>query len=245
MRSLLLLSVLALFPSTVTAADTKDASRMSAQESYELGMRYMKRGYTTKALEQLNRVRTYFRDDPYALKAEIAIADAHFERNEFDAARMAYEDFQRAHPRSADMDRVVYKLGLSQLRKAPTVASRDQTWTATAVRTLSSFLTRFPNSPLRPEVEKDLAKARARLARKELVIGAFYYKKQSWNAAIGRLAPMVAQYPDSPDRAEALGRLGIAYAMTERKDEAKATLVTLRQEAPASPWALRLAAVAE
>ncbi len=229
-------------PSAMPARKARGRDAMSAQESYELGMRYLKRGYFQKAIEQLNRVRTYFRDDPYALKAELAIADVHYQRNEFDAARIAYEDFARAHPRSPDMDQVVYKLGLCQLRKAPTVASRDQTWTINAVRTLSGFESRFPQSALLPDVREQLAKARARLARKELVIAAFYYKKGSWSAAIGRLEPMLAQYPASPDRPEALGRLGIAYANAGRTDDARRTLETLRSEAPASPWVLRLAA---
>jgi outer membrane protein assembly factor BamD len=216
------------------------SERLSAEESYNLGMRYLKRGYYQKALEQLNRVRTYFRDDPYALKAELAIAEVHFERNEFDAARMAYEDYARAHPRSPDLDRVIYRLGLCQMRKAPTVASRDQTWTINAVRTLSGFEARFPNSELKGEVEKELRKARARLARKELVIGTFYFKRGSWKAAVGRLEPMLEQYPQSPDRPEALGRLGIAQAKLGSADLARATLEKLKAEAPSSPWVLRL-----
>jgi outer membrane protein assembly factor BamD len=218
------------------------AERLSAEESYNLGMKYLKRGYYQKALEQLNRVRTYYRDDPYALKAELAIAEVHFERNEFDAARTAYEDYARAHPRSPDMDRVIYRLGLCQMRKAPTVASRDQTWTVNAVRTLSGFEARFPASTLKGEVEKELRKARARLARKELVIGAYYYKRGSWKAAIGRLAPMLEKYPQSPDRPEALGRLGIAQAKLGNGEAARSTLEKLKAEAPSSPWVLRLSA---
>ena len=140
---------------------------MSAEAAYALGMRYLERGYYTKALEQLNRVRTYYRDDHHALKAELAIADVHFRKNEFDAARMAYEDFARAHPRYAGMDEVVYKLGLTWARKAPTVAARDQTNTAQALKVWANFETRFPTSERLPEVKTALAKAKARLARKD------------------------------------------------------------------------------
>jgi len=122
---------------------------MSAQEAYELGLRYLKNGSYTKALEQLNRVRTYYRDDPYALKAELAIADVQFKKNEWDSARVAYDEFQRAHPRYRDLDYVVYRLGLTLYRKAPTVAARDQTWTRQAVDTWTRFGARFPESDWR------------------------------------------------------------------------------------------------
>ena len=81
--------------------------RMSAEDAYSLGLRYLKRGYYQKALEQFQRVRTYFRDDPYALKAELAIADLHFKKNEWDSARLAYEDFMRAHPRYKDLRSII------------------------------------------------------------------------------------------------------------------------------------------
>ena len=63
--------------------------QLTVQDMYELGLRYMKRGYYVKALEQFNRVRNYHRDDPYAVKAELAIADVYYQKNEWDQARLA------------------------------------------------------------------------------------------------------------------------------------------------------------
>ena len=99
---LALVAVLALGLRSAPAAAA--GSRLTAQQTYELGERFARRGVTNKALEQFNRVRTYFRDDPYALKAELAIAELHYKKQEWDAARLAYEDFLRAHPRYVDLD---------------------------------------------------------------------------------------------------------------------------------------------
>jgi len=161
---------------------------MTAEEAYNLAQKQIKAGYYTKALEQLNRVRTYYRDDPYALKAELAIADVHFKKNEFDAARLAYEDFMRAHPRYGGLDYVVYRLGQTLIKKAPTVAARDQTWTRQAVNTWLGFANRFPNSEHKDEVEAELRKAQDRLARKELVVARFYARRGAWPAVLGRAA---------------------------------------------------------
>lgn len=222
-----------------------ERARMTAEEAYALGERYLKRGSYVKALEQFNRVRTYYRDDPYALKAELAIADLHFKKNEWDAARIAYEDFMRAHPRYRELDYVVYRLGETLYQKAPRVASRDQTWTRQAVNTWAGFPSRFPESAWRPEVEERLQKAKDRLARKEYVIAEFYAKREAWVAVVGRVEPMLRQYPDSPDRIAALGLLGLAYQGTGRDDLAHATLERLKTEAPRSRATRKLAKALE
>ncbi len=58
---------------SVAPADAARGSRLGPAERYELGLKYMKRGYYTKALEQFNRVRNYHRDDPHATLAEPSI----------------------------------------------------------------------------------------------------------------------------------------------------------------------------
>lgn len=241
MKRLLLIVFAAFALSSGPVLAAPAAQRMSAEEAYNLGQRYLKSGYYTKALEQLNRVRTYYRDDPYALKAELAIADVHFKKNEWDAARLAYEDFMRAHPRYAGLDYVVYRLGLTLVKKSPTVAARDQTWTRQAVNTWLGFSTRFPNSEYSDEVATELEKAQSRLARKELVIARFYARREAWAAVLGRAEGLLRSYPRSPDRAEALQLVGEAYAATDRPDLAQATLEKLRAEAPGSKAEQRLA----
>ena len=226
-------------PAAIPAAHAERA-QMTAQETYELGQRYLKRGYYVKALEQYNRVRTYFRDDPYALKAEIAIADMHFDRNEWDAARVAYEDFIRAHPRYPELDYVLYRLGMTHYKKAPYIAERDQAWTESAVNTWSSFSIRYPESAYREEVDALLKKARARLARKEFLIARFYDQRDAPAAVEGRLVDLLTRYPDAAEVPDALGLLGRAYAMTGRLDLARAALERLQTEFPGHPAARRL-----
>ena len=222
-------------------------SQMTAQETFELGERYLKRGYYLKALEQFNRVRTYFRDDPFALRAEIAIADMHFEKNEWDAARIAYEEFLRAHPASSrrsdgsvPFDYVFYRLGMTHYKKAPIVPDRDQAWTRQAVNTWSSFSARFPESEHKPEVEKLLKKARDRLAKKEMVIAAFYEQRKAPLAVQGRILGMLQRYPDSPDVPRALVMLGVAYTQTNQPDMAAAVLKRLEEDYPGYAGVLKL-----
>ena len=198
----------------------------SVEETYAQAEKFLKRGYYVKALEEFQSIRNHHRDHPLAVEAELAIADVYYEQGEWDLARMSYSDFQRLHPRHVRLDYAVYRHGSAALQKASRIADRDQTWTQQAVNTWSNFSQRFPESAHGEEVEEQLAESRERLAHKEFRIGRFYYKREAWAAARGRLEGMVQRYPSSADLpralamlavcAERLGEIGLAAELAER-----------------------------
>ena len=207
---------------------------LTVEEQYELGMRYMNRGYFTKAIEQFNRIRNYYRDDPYSVKAELAIADVYFRRNEWDQARLAYDDFMRMHPRHPDLDYVIYQIGLTLYRKAPQAAGRDQSWTRQAVNTWSGFEGRFPESTYQDEVQEMLTECRERLARKELIIAQFYAnpQRQAWQAVLGRVDGLLRIYPGSEYVPEALELKAIAHAWRGEEELVEAVMARLWELSP-------------
>ena len=215
------------------------AGSYTPEQRYELGMKQMKRGYYEKAMEHFSTLRNTHRDNPYAVKAELAIADLYFKQSEYDLARAAYEDFARLHPRHEDLDYSVYRLGLSYYRKASRIAARVQTWTQQAVHAWANFERRFPESEYKEEVQQAVTQGRNRLARKELLIAQFYEKREAWPAVIARLEPMLRRYSESEDRAEALGLMAYAYWKSDNLDEAKKVVIRLSEDHPEDD-ALRL-----
>lgn len=208
--------------------------RLSVEEQYNLGLRYSKRGYYVKALEEFNRIRNNFRDDPYAVKAELAIADVYYKKAEWDQARLAYEDFMRMHPRHESLDYVVLRIGESYFKKAPKVAARDQTWTREAVNALGGFDRRFSGSAHAAEVAEMVTECQRRLARKELLIARFYVKRKAWRAVEGRARGLLAAYPESEYATETMALLAEAYAWqgkAERTEEVLARLAEVDAEA--------------
>ena len=201
---------------------------LTVQEEYELGERYLKRGYYTKALDQFSRIRNFHRDDPYAVKAELAIADVYYKKNDWAQARLAYEDFMRMHPRHADLDYVVYRVGLSLYKESPKLPGRDQATTRQAVNSWSGFDSRFPESKYKPEVTEKLVELRERLAKKELLIARFYAQRQAWRGVEGRAAGIVLEFPGSPYEAESLALLAQAHAWQGEAAEATDALTKLQ-----------------
>ncbi|MDP6932739.1 MAG: outer membrane protein assembly factor BamD [Myxococcota bacterium] len=207
---------------------------LTVQEQYDLGVKYMNRGYYVKALEQFNRIRNYYRDDPLAVEAELAIADVYFKKTEWDQARLAYQDFMRMHPSHQRLDYVVYQVGNSVYRKAPKVSARDQVWTRQAVNAWTGFEQRFPESDHLEEVMGMLVECRERLARKELLIARFYASpnRRAWPAVEDRVEGLMHSYPDSQYVPEALELLVVSLREQGRSEEAARSLVRLAELAP-------------
>ncbi len=220
----------------VAPAFAAPASGLTPQDRYELGLKFMKRGYYTRALEEFNRVRNYHRDDPASVLAELAIADLHFRKGDFEQARLAYEDFARLHPRHREMDYVVFRTGLAVFKRAPLYAGRDLTAAQQAVTTWSGFESRFPASVHAEEVEKMRLRARERLANKEWHVARFYARRDAWRSVQMRTTTLLRRYPDSALAPDALALRGVAlhaWGQTREAEEMYAILVADHADHPA------------
>ena len=230
-HALLMALALLCLSAVPSQADAKRRT-LTVQEQYELGLKHLKRGYYVKALEQFNRIRNYHRDDPLAVKAELAIADVYFKKHEWDQARLAYEDFMRMHPRHEDLDYVVFRLGLTSYKKAPRIAQRDQTWTRQAVHAWTGFENRYPDSEHLEEVQEMLAKSRNRLAKKEYDIGAFYERREAWPAVQARMEGLLRIYSDTELVPDALALLALSQHQQGETEAARETAARLVAEHP-------------
>ena len=206
----------------------------SAEELYERGLRQMRTGNYTRALESFNQVRNYHRDDPVSVQAQLAIAELHFKKRDFEQARFAYEEFAALHPRHKDIDLVVFRTGLAIFKRASVFAGRDQSATRAAVNTWTGFDSRFPESKHSAEVNRHLKKARDRLAAKELSVARFYARKQAWGAVRNRSEYLLKRYPNSVSAVEAMSLRGQALYQWGQVDEASQVRAELAEMAPDS-----------
>jgi outer membrane protein assembly factor BamD len=212
----------------------------TAEELYEQGLRQMRRGSYTKALESLNRVRNYYRDDPISVKAQLAIADLQFRKGDFEQARFSYEEFASLHPRHEDLDYVTWRIGQSIWKRAPKVAGRDQSGTRSAVNVWTGFDARFPESEWKDDVSELLDRGRQRLANKELFVAKFYARKRAWGAVRGRTEYLVRRYPDVPQVEPALAYLGRSLHAWGDPAQAQVVRDRLATDHPDSRWLPRL-----
>ena len=211
----------------------------TAQEQYDMGVKYMDRGNYTKAVEYFNVVRNYYRDDPLAQLAELGIADVYFKKTEWDLARYSYDDFRRRYPRHEQVDYATYQIGMTLYKKAPKFAGRDQKWTAQAIQSWKGFEKRFPESEYRVEVKEKRTECVERLAKKEIQVAEFYAKRNAWESTRRRSKGLLEDFPTSEFVLEAKVLQVQALAELGRFEETTVLWKQLLAESPESTEDLR------
>jgi outer membrane protein assembly factor BamD len=182
--------------------------------------------------------RTYFQQvvdnypqSPLRPDAKLGVGDAYLGEGNTESLVLAANEFREfltfypTHPRS---DYAQYKLGMVYFKqmRGP---QRDQTETREAVREFETFLERYPNSELKPEVDARLREARDRVSMAEYQVGVFYYKQRWYPGAIDRLRALLKTDPTFTYRD------GAYYYLAE-------ALVKVRLDAEALPLLEKLVA---
>jgi outer membrane protein assembly factor BamD len=85
---------------------------------------------------------------------------------------------------------------------------------------------------LRALTEGIAAKCRNIIADYEFLVGEFYQKKGSYNAAINRFETLLKDYPDYKKEANVFLNLGISYKKTGRKEESEEYFKRLLEKYP-------------
>lgn len=111
-------------------------------------------------------------------------------------------------------------------------ADRDPTHARRAEEEYRQMILQFPDSPLVPQAKERLLEVQEVLARREYLIGHFYFLREDYPAAIARLKSVTDTYPLYSGAADALFELGNAYEKqidiirrTKLPESAKGTLI--------------------
>jgi outer membrane protein assembly factor BamD len=138
-----------------------------------------------------------YTQSPYRPDAKLGVGDTYLGEGTPEALVLALNEFQEFlafYPTHARADYAQYKVGMTHHRQMRS-AGRDQTETRAAVNSFQAFLTRYPNSKLRPEVEARLREAKDRVGEHEYGVGRYYYSIRWYQGAIARWKALLDQDP--------------------------------------------------
>ena len=176
-----------------------------------------------KAIEAFQEVIDNYPYSEYAVLSELAIADIHYEREEYEEASSYYHDFVELHPNHPKVAYALYRNGLcsyNQMREA----DRDQAPTREAVAQFRALLERFPSSDMTGDARLRLAECEERLAQQIIDIADFYFDEDDFHSAARRYDQVLTTYPGHSARARSMTRLGISLSRLHQTDRAKDAL---------------------
>lgn len=196
----------------------------------------MAAGRWEKAIPLLEKLEARAAGTPLAQQAQIDKAYAHHKAAEPVLAAATIDRFMRLHPASPAMDYALYLKGMSNFNEnlgifgsytGQDLAERDQKAAKESFEAFKELSTRFPNSRYTPDALQRMAFIVQSLAKYEVYVAKYYYRRGAYVAAINRAQTAVTDYRDVPAVEEALFIIYKAYdalGMERLRDDARRVL---------------------
>ncbi len=188
-----------------------------AQELAWEGMDAYENGKYDKAIEKFQKLKDYYPFSKYAILAELKIADAHYQREEYEEAAFAYENFEQLHPRNEAIPYVIYQIGRCYYDQIDS-PDRDQTSAQKALETFQRLVKQFPGDQYSTRAAEHIKTAQKSLAGHAYGVGVFYYKSKHYKAALNRFMSIISDYPDVGYHQKALEYIARCEALIAREE---------------------------
>jgi outer membrane protein assembly factor BamD len=218
--SLTLTSLLSLGCAT-SGDDSKPVTySLTAKQNYEKGMAELKDEDYAEAAKYFQFVKQKYPFSKYAVLAELALADSQFDRENYTEAIDSYKTFARLHPTHDRVEDgyVAFRIGESYFKDMPgdvillpPAYEKDQSAVMDALRELTDFERRFPDSKYVKKAEELRKQVLQRLVDHEVYVARFYLNSDHPKAAAMRLEGALRRYPGSGREPELLYALGETY----------------------------------
>lgn len=182
----------------LAAACGKVKEEKTADQLADEGLKAFEKRKYQKSIEAFEKLRDWYPFSKHAITADLKIADAHFYMEEYEEAVIAYEEFERLHPRNEAIPMVVYRIGLCHFNRLDTI-DRDQTPAEKAMDAFYRLRRQYPDSEYAAKAADLVVKCRQSLAAHDLYVGKFYFKSKHYKSALDRFEKVVNLYADVGD----------------------------------------------
>lgn len=172
----------------------------------------------------------------HAPRAQLKIAESYIRDGDIDIGIEEYRRFMELYPDNQYASYAQYQIGMAYFSQ---IESPDR-GSGAALKALQEFMRLkelYPRNPYREVLELRIEKCRNVIADGEFMVGEFYYKKESYNAAINRLEGLLKQFPEYKKGDEAMILLARAYKLAKMDEKAKETFNKLIEKYPSSKLA--------
>ena len=189
---------------------------------FDRGMQELNEERWLVAREFFKQVTETYTQSPYRPDSKLGVGDTYLGENTAEALIYAineFREFLQYYPTNPRADYAQYKLGMAHFlqMRAP---QRDQTETRSAIAEFETFLQRYPNSTLMPEVRDKLRESKDRLSDANYLVGFFYYRIRWYPGAIDRLESVLKEDPGYTRRDAAYFYLAESLVKNSRQAEA-------------------------
>ncbi|HUY29344.1 MAG TPA: outer membrane protein assembly factor BamD [Candidatus Binataceae bacterium] len=229
------LAAIILAVSIATAAGCALKKPPTGEDYYQQAQLNFAQAEYNPAIENYQLLIDHFPFSPYAEDAEMKIGLAYYKMQDYAEAVSALDDFQRMHPTSKNLELVSYYIAMSSYDQMGR-EDQDQSKTEDALKHFQIIEARFPEGAFAELAKERAEECREMLARHQMVVGNYYFKRANFRAAESRLAELMQKYPDTPVAPDALFELAQSLQKEGKKYSAAQAYTALLRHYPDTPY---------
>jgi outer membrane protein assembly factor BamD len=214
------------------------------QQIYFDAQEHLENGNFDLAIRTLQLLESRYPFGRYAEQAQLELIYAHFGAYEYEAAIEAADRFIRLHPQHPSVDYAFYMKGLAAYDLEPDFfasfvptddTKRDVSHIKEAFAEFAQLLARFPDSPYAPDARKRMVHMRNMIARHEIHVANYYFRRGAYMAALNRGRWVVEHMQQTPSVADGLAIMAQGYFLLGLNDLALDSVAVLRTNFPDHP----------
>ncbi|BFM08978.1 outer membrane protein assembly factor BamD [Halioxenophilus aromaticivorans] len=211
---------------------------------YDGAQRQLRGSQWDAAVQTLQALEEHFPFGNYAEQAQLELIYAYYKNYETEAAIAAADRFIRLHPQHRQVDYAYYMRGLATFTEGrgaleaflPTdMTQRDPGMARESFSHFAQLLARYPNSIYAPDARKRMIYLRNVLARYEIHVANYYFKRGAYVAAAARGRYVVENFQKTPAVPDGLAVMVQAYKLLGKEELAEDSLQVLRENFPNHP----------
>ena len=221
-----------------------DIADTGEQQMYEEAQRHLAGENFDLAVRTLQLLESRYPFGKYAEQAQLELIYAHYRAYEQEAVVEAADRFIRLHPQHPNVDYAYYMKGLAAYsatedifrRFVPTdQTKRDTSHAREAFAEFSQLVSRYPASPYAADARARMIQLRNQLARHEINVANYYFRRGAYLAAANRGRYVVENFQRTPAVADGLAVMAQGYILLGMDDLARDAIDVLAMNYPEHP----------
>lgn len=220
-----------------------DASTTSEQDVYQKAVKMMKSNNWSSVIETLQLLEEYFPFGVYAEQAQLELIYAYYRTADYELAIASADRFIRLNPQHANVDYAYYMRGVASFVSDTSfraafindTTNRDAGSAKISFEYFTELLTKYPNSQYGPDAQKRMVYLRNTLARYEIHVANYYFRRGAFLAAANRGRFVVENMQETPAVPDGLAVMAQAYHLLEMPELADSAVAVLKYNFPEYP----------
>ena len=225
--------------------DKLETEGYTEQDFYSVIQRKLNSKQWEAAISNLEALEAQFPFGDYAEQAQLELIYAHHKSSDQQAAIAAADRFIKLHPQHPNVDYAIYMKGLSAYAESQGLVSnflpvdatlRDPGSARDSFAAFNELLTRFPDSPYAGDSRQRIIYLRNVLARHEIHVANYYFKRGAYLAAVNRGRYVVENFQQTTAVPDGLAVMAQGYyllGMNNLADDSARLLAINYPEHPA------------